>query len=438
MSLLATALPKRSGWWLWSRVSWLLIAGGTLGLYLGSLPAAFRKWSALHPVVECRISCGLLGPVEWEALQALGLTPQLYAGYHILLVTLLGLIPFVIGTLTYLRQPDQGSTWFFSLVLAQIGFMVPPVFDAGVEAHPSLALPAAILLTIGRAAVLISLYLFPNGRFVPPWTRWLALSVAAMFLVMFAFPSLPFNLVVYETTYRTFSPPTVLLAAGWLGSGIFAQIYRYLRESNAVERQQTKWVIYGWIAAFIGFVSYISPYFIVPALSGPSLPRLRYFMLALPFFQFSVMLVPISTALAVLRFRLWDIDLLINRSLVYGALTGILGSLYLGSVVFLQRILPAESEIAVVTSTLAILALFSPLRSRIQGAIDRRFYRQKYDADRALADFANSVRDQVELGTLIEELNTVVEATVQPKFLSLWIASEPTAEAAPELQDAAG
>jgi hypothetical protein len=142
-------------------------------------------------------------------------------------------------------------------------------------------------------------------------------------------------------------------------------------------------------------------------------------------FMISILLVPLAVTIAVLRYRLYDIDLIIRRTLQYALLTGLLALFYFGSVVVLQSLAEdltgEQSPLVIVLSTLAIAALFSPLRVRIQDFIDRRFYRNKYDAEKALAQFADAARDEVDVDQLTAALVNVVEETVQPEKVSLWI-----------------
>jgi hypothetical protein len=139
--------------------------------------------------------------------------------------------------------------------------------------------------------------------------------------------------------------------------------------------------------------------------------------------------VPIAVGFAVLRYRLYEIDILINRALVYGSLTVLLASAYVGGVVGLQAILRAlsgqESTLAVVASTLAIAALFNPLRRRVQAFVDRRFYRKKYDAIKTLEAFSSRLRDETDLHALSGDLLTVVRETMQPAHVSLWVRPGP-------------
>ncbi len=192
-----------------------------------------------------------------------------------------------------------------------------------------------------------------------------------------------------------------------------------LRRARGVERQQIKWVAY---AAVAGVSGAILSYTVAVAIGVLWLERVG-FVLGIV----GAVSVPIAMGIAILRYRLYEIDLLINRTLVYGALTAILAALYFGGIVVLQRVFVAltgeRSTLAVVASTLLIAGLFSPLRHRIQFFIDRRFYRSKYDARKTLEAFSAKLRDETDLDALNAELVGMVRETMQPAHVSLWIRS---------------
>jgi hypothetical protein len=222
-------------------------------------------------------------------------------------------------------------------------------------------------------------------------------------------------------------------------ASVLSLILRY-RRSRGEERQQIKWIAFS--AAFVGFgfVSAMASGLIVLAFAPESwgsanTPPLWFDLL------FSVVLVsfggvPVAVGTAVLRYRLYDIDLIINRALVYGSITAMLAVVYVGSVVGLQSVFRGltgqESTLAVVASTLAIAALFGPLRRRVQAFVDRRFYRRKYDAAKTLEAFSARLRDETDLDALSSALVGVASATMQPEHVSLWLRHEAAQKAAKE------
>jgi hypothetical protein len=252
--------------------------------------------------------------------------------------------------------------------------------------------------------LLLLLLIFPDGRFVPRWT-----VVALPLLFGFASESVPLIAVTFTA---------------YVAVGIFAQVYRYRRISDAVQRQQTKWVAFGLLSTVL-----VNGIWLFVATTFPPeypIPARAYFLLvATPTFWLIGLVFPASVAIAILRYRLWDIDVLIRRTLIYGVLTGSLALVYFGSVVVLQSVFQTltgqRSPIAIVLSTLVMAALFSSLHRRVQATLDRRFYRHKYDAAQTLAAFAATARDEVELDKLTAELLHVVEKTIQPTYVSLWL-----------------
>jgi hypothetical protein len=208
------------------------------------------------------------------------------------------------------------------------------------------------------------------------------------------------------------------------GSFLGAQIYRYARVSNRTERQQTKWVVFGVAVAVVGTMTTI--FTIGAAVDLPPRdvgPR----MLSLLLMDASALMIPLSIGVAMLRSRLFDIDVVINRTLVYGSLTLMLVLFYFGGVTATQTLFSALTgqqklpQLAVVVSTLVIAALFNPLRRRVQAFIDRRFYRRKYDARKTLETFTARLRDDTNLSALSDDLVGVVRETIQPAHVSLWL-----------------
>jgi hypothetical protein len=273
---------------------------------------------------------------------------------------------------------------------------------------------ARLLGSLGLTSAAVVLFLFPDGRFVPRWTRWAAVLWLGFGLVAAVVPVSPL-----DPTTSALGPP---LQVGLLASNVFAQIYRYRYVSGPIERQQTRWVVAG--VAVVGAVTGTITLYRYGPLAALTRPLAD--LVAISLYYVAVLLLPLSLTSAILRHRLWDIDVIIRRTLVYGALTATLAAVYFGGVALLQRGLlfftgQHSSQPAVVASTLAIAALFQPLRRRLQAFIDRRFYRRKYDAARVVAAFGVRLREETDLDRLSADLLATVEEAVQPAHASLWL-----------------
>jgi hypothetical protein len=193
-----------------------------------------------------------------------------------------------------------------------------------------------------------------------------------------------------------------------------AMLRRRLRATD-LERQQLKWVAFGATVVGAAIAIDITSYLL--AVEGVDEARDALLGIAISAF-------PVATGLAILRYRLYDIDVVINRTVVYGALTATLAAVYLGSVLVLQQVLSAFTQgsgLAVAASTLAVAALFRPVRARIQASVDRRFFRSRYDAAQTLTAFSACLRDQVDLADIGDQLLVAVGDTVQPAHVSLWL-----------------
>ena len=238
----------------------------------------------------------------------------------------------------------------------------------------------------------------------------------------------PFGLEGHSIVVQTLLSSPVLLPVCILISA-FSLIWRY-RHSGGEVRLQIRWVAFA--ASLVGItygVVLFSGLFILPEDSTTELVKPLWLALLENAVLMSYAGVPIAVGFAVLRYRLYDIDLLINRTLVYGSLTAMLVAVYVGGVVGLQALLrllsDQESTLAVVASTLVIAALFNPLRRRVQAFVDRRFYRKKYDARKILEVFSDKLRDETDLQTLSGDLVRVVTETMQPAHISLWVRPGP-------------
>jgi hypothetical protein len=280
---------------------------------------------------------------------------------------------------------------------------------------------------LGLAGLLV--LLFPDGR-VPsaPWKWFVRFSVLVMSVatVMAAFSPGRIDIGLgpiqnplgIEGLPNVYKPLEGLLLSLALIAGS-AQVLR-LGRTRGVERQQIKWFAYAIVVTVSGA---LLRYIIAVALSAPWLQ-----WVGLVPMMVGVVSVPIAMGIAIQKYHLYDIDLLINRTLVYGALTVTLVACYVGAIVISQRLFVVltgeQSTLAVVASTLVIAALFAPLRQRVQGFVDRRFYRSKYDARETLETFSARLRDETDLAVLREDLVGVVRETIQPAHASLWLRSD--------------
>jgi hypothetical protein len=371
------------------------------------IPYAYARAKEICTDAAC-IGSGRLTPEGVQNLQQAGISPEFYAAYvGVGLSTVVTLVFFGAATVIFWRRSEDRMALFGSFTLLVFG---GAAINDIAGAHPAFWFPAHLLNYVGQVSFGVFFYLFPDGRFVPRWTRWLAIASALLFV-----PDVFFE----DSSLTALTDPLFFV---FIGSLVFAQVYRYARVASPAQRQQTKWVVFGFLAALVGFVGAIFLYEFVPAI-GQSGPLGK--MVGETLVYGLLLLIPLSIGVAILRSRLYDIDVLINRTLVYAALTALLVAVYVGCVVSLQYAFRAltgqESQLVIVASTLAIAALFNPLRRRLQVFVDRRFYRRKYDAAKTLTAFNARLRDETDLSTLSDDLVGVVGETMQPAHVSLWL-----------------
>jgi len=404
--------PLQGRWLVLARGVWLALVVLTLAIFFASLPVYLALLQT--PCAGSACEWQQLTPAHVETLTGMGLSPGDYAACILTLTLATVIVSLGVSIVIVWRRSDDRMAFIVALLLAVTS---PMIATTAVITSPfPWRVPNEGLTFLGSALLVLVFLLFPSGQFVPSFTRWifvgfLAVQVPIIFLQ--APPLIP---------HAPVSQPGWLVAASEFATVALVQLYRYRRVSSPRERQQTKWVIFGLAVPIVVNVIVTVLYLIFPmaALSG-SLSSLAYnvFGACWPLF------IPLSFGFAMLRSRLWDIDVLINRTLVYGTLTVILTILYVGLVIglstLLRGLISQDNGVAIVLSTLAIYFLFQPLRRGIQRSIDRRFYRRKYDATKTLAAFSASLRQEVDLSSLSEQLVAVVQETMQPAFISLWL-----------------
>ena len=337
---------------------------------------------------------------------------------------------FALALVLALRRPDHRVSWVFVAMATAAGVQLA----TGAYAHESLATGApggvtALFVSTGAQSVFVMtwvllLLLFPTGDTISPrwrvlvWAALVALPWVALSNLMAPDPFAddpsfsdvegPLFAAVPAAVRGGLSGLTAVLAFGSLAGGI-AQLYVRFRRGDHVVRNQLKWFFFAVVVAL--FV------LLVP---WPGAHRIPGWLL----WSLAPLGIWTAVAVAILKHRLYEIDSLVNKTLVYGTLTAILGALYLLSVVVLQALvepLTRESDLAVAAATLAVAALFRPVKSRVQSFIDHRFYRRKYDAASTMRAFTTRLREQVDLASLTQEVMGVVGTTMQPAHASVWL-----------------
>jgi MFS family permease len=348
-----------------------------------------------------------------------------------------------LGALIASRRPGNPIGWIFCAMAAALGLLSAAYGYADYALYatddtlPGAKLTAWLTNWLFMAPVFIApcllFLLFPDGRPASPRWRPLVWAVAVVAAgAIFATALEPGRLDAHPyvenplglgkpfgSIVRVAKDVTDVVAIPVFLVSLASVVVR-LRRSGGRERLQVKWVAY---AAVLTTISFATSFLLGLLPSGQTAADVFFLVGVVGFTG-----IPVAAGTAILRHRLYEIDLLINRTLVYGSLTVMLVAVYAGSIVILQGFLRAitgqESQLAIVASTLAVAALFSPLRQRVQGLVDRRFYRRKYDAAKTLDAFSVRLRDETQLDTLSEDLVGVVTRTVQPAHASLWLRPE--------------
>ncbi len=302
---------------------------------------------------------------------------------------------FLMALLIFLKKSSERIALFGSFMLLAWGIVTIPLARFS-EINPAWQPLFDLIISIpGLLALTFFFFLFPDGRFSSRPAAWLAGGLMLVFLIGHILPGTVLD-------YRHWPPfLAFLFFLTWIGSMIGGQIHRYRRSSNPVHRQQTKWVVFGISAALSGFIGFL----LLPALLSPSLhnqPSLSNNLIINTGVNLSMLFIPLSFGIAILRYRLWDIDLLINRTLVYGMLTAAIVGLYALIVGSLGALFQSEGNLLISLLTTGLIAmLFAPLRERLQRGVNRLMYGERDDPYTVLSRLGGQLETSVALETVL-------------------------------------
>lgn len=393
MSTQATAIVRLAGWpLLLARALWLAVAVLTIGLFIIALPARFNQLQAVCVGAACQQPA--LSMEDVRVLQGIGLSRSANALYSLGLELLFAGLNFLIAAIIFARRSFDRVALFVALMLITFG---PATFTGTLSALTAQSsgwqlptdllsslpstlpewllnplsiwrLPVGLVASIGQICFALFFFIFPDGKFLPRWgalpvSFWIGGQVFAAFL-----PTSPFNPANWPQSLA------IVVWIGYLACFVNAQVFRYRHVSGPLERQQTKWVVFGVTAAVGGFFVGILIAFILSTVGFSGLLLRQVIQTAI---YLTMLLMPLSFAFAILRSRLWDIDLIINRTLVYVPLTAILAGLFAAVITLSQKLFVAltgeQSDVATVLTTLIVVATFTPIKDRLQVLVDKRF-----------------------------------------------------------------
>jgi hypothetical protein len=358
-----------------ARLLWAVVTVLAVGVF-------FAKISVLYTVL------GHPSAPTQALMDQLGISPTFRAAYVIGVESIAAVVFFAVAIALARFKSDHPPALLASTALLAFGAS-GATLNVLTQVDPRWALPVAVLGFLYRTTFVIFLYIFPDGRFVPRWTKfasacWIAI---ALLVVMPAWVPL--------SAERWPAPIGLPIELLLLGTVVYAQVFRYRHVSDLRQRRQTRWVVFGVaVAISLSFVAEL-PRFIFPSLNQPSVAALLYELIFLGLWDLPLVLIPLTVGIAIFRHQLYDIDVVINRTLVYGLLTAVMAGLFAGTVKLVEKLLLSftgqKSDQALVLATLVIVAAFTPVKNGLQELVDKRF-KEPPDPLRQLKAFGEQVR----------------------------------------------
>ena len=316
-----------------ARIIWVSVAVLTVIFIAVSIPVEFARLQAVCTTGACQPAT--LTPANVRELGTMGLSAGFFIGYLLAVELVFAAISFAVGALIFWRKSDDRMALFVALALVTFGALAfVDKLDSVAAGYPALWWPFTLVTFLGNIFPVLFFYVFPDGRFVPRWTLALAISLVVLGVCFHFFPGSPLS------RWLT-SPPGLVLSVCFIGSAVFAQLYRYWRVSTPAQRQQTKWVVFGATTAMV-VTQGVNIAFPLQDRTHVILTLISYTLLYL-----SLLLIPLSIGVAILRYHLFDINVIINRTLVYGALTASVVLLYVLVVGGLGAVLQVQGSLIV-------------------------------------------------------------------------------------------
>ena len=395
-----------------ARATWLVVAALAVSLFAAGVPGEF---ALLHePCPTARCTTGQLPPAGLHALDDLGFSADAFAGYIVTIDVVFAVVCVVVAALIFWHKSDSRMGLFASLSLLTFG-TATYVFtlESLAVRHTALGMPVAFLHFLGVATFGLFLYLFPDGRFVPRWTRWVALAWIAWQLPRYLFPDMHLDPGAWYLWAQAVVWPVAL------GTVVYAQAFRYRRISNAMYQQQIKWVVFGIGSALSVFISTnlaLGAFAPVPATPGALLALLAGYGIAYS----AMLMIPLSVGIAILRYQLWDIDVVINRTIVYGALTASVVLLYVLVVGGLGAVLRVQGSLIVSLIATGLAAvMFQPLRERLQRGVNRLMYGERDDPYAVLSRLGSRLESRLAPDAVLPAVTRIVRETLKLPYAEI-------------------
>ena len=408
-------------WLLLARTALLTISILALVVYIFGIPASVAWYHSLH--TDCLDICMTSATVQSLHMQGISITAL--AIYMTSVNLLFALTYFVVAALIFWRKSNDWMALLASFSLVTLGASFPSIPAALLDVHPAWWLPVAIVGNenlFGFPSLIVFFFLFPSGRFVPRWTCPVAIGFATVYVLLGVFLGSSLSFPNWFSLFFVLAPLVIL------GSVVYAQVYRYRHVSTSVERQQTKWIVFGTAIALLGFLllGYLLPAFLslfIPFRNLGVLP----IVITITAIILVLLLIPLSLAIAILRYRLWDIDIIINRTLVYGVLTVCVVGIYVLVVGLLGTLFQESGNVIIsLVATGLVAVLFQPLRYRLQHLINRLTYGERDDPYRIITRLGTQLEATLTPDAILPAVTETVAKTLKLPFVAIELKEEET------------